>query len=106
MNFFSIRTNDQNTIGEILKKTKQIVFDTLSWHQYEVLIGDIIFIVISGDSSKKLHKYENGLRAIGRVIQLPKGESDTKHFTLDVEIFEFLSRTITKDDFYIHRIFK
>jgi len=102
MNFFSIRTNDQNTIGEILKKTKQIVFDTLSWHQDEVLIGDIIFIVISGDSSKKLHKYENGLRAIGRVIELPKGESDTKHFTLDVEIFEFLSRTITKDDFYIY----
>jgi hypothetical protein len=101
MNFFSIRTNDQNTIGNILKKENQVVFDTLSWHKNEISIGDIIFIVISGDSSKKTHEYENGLRAIGKVIYLPKDEIDKKHFTLDVEIFDFLPKTFTKDDFYI-----
>ena len=101
MNFFSIRTNDQNTIGKILEKVNQVVFDTLSWHKNEISIGDIVFIVISGDSSKKNHEYENGLRAIGKVVNLPKDEIDKKHFTLDVEIFEFLSKTLTKDDFYL-----
>ena len=89
MNFYSIRTNDQTTIGQILNSSKRIVFDRLSWHKDEISIGDIVFIVISGDSSKKIHVYENGLRAIGKVIHLPKDEEDKKHFTLDVEIFEF-----------------
>jgi 5-methylcytosine-specific restriction protein B len=102
MNYFSIRTNDQKTIGKILKKEELVVFDTLSWHKNEISIGDIVFIVISGDSSKKIHDYENGLRAIGKVIYLPKDEQDKKHFTLDVEIFEFLPNTLTKDDFYIY----
>ena len=101
MNFFSIRTNDQNTIGKLLKKESQIVFDTLSWHKNEISIGDIVFIVISGDSSKKMYDYENGLKAIGKVISLPKDEKDKKHFTLDVEVFEFLPKTLTKDDFYV-----
>ncbi|WP_298118024.1 hypothetical protein [Flavobacterium sp.] len=102
MNYFSIRTNDQKTIGKILKKEELVVFDTLSWHKNEISIGDIVFIVISGDSSKKIHDYENGLRAIGKVIHLPKDEQDKKHFTLDVEIFEFLPNTLTKDDFYVY----
>lgn len=102
MNFFSIRTNDQNTIGKILKKEERVVFGTLSWHKNEISIGDIVFIVVSGDSSKKIHDYDNGLRAIGKVIHLPKDEKDKKHFTLDIEIFEFLSKTLTKDDFYIY----
>lgn len=102
MNFFSIRTNDQKTIGKILKKEKLVVFDTLSWHKNEISIGDIVLIVISGDSSKKIHDYENGLKAIGKVIHLPKDEKDKKHFTLDVEIFEFLPKTLTKDDFYVY----
>ena len=94
MNFFSIRTNDQNTIGKLLKKESQIVFDTLSWHKNEISIGDIVFIVISGDSSKKIHDYENGLKAIGKVIRLPKDEKDKKHFSLDVEVFEFLPKIL------------
>lgn len=71
MNFYSIRTNDQNTIGQILNRTEKIVFDRLSWHKDEISIGDIVFIVISGDSSKKIHTYDNGLRAIGKVANLP-----------------------------------
>ncbi|MES2805043.1 MAG: hypothetical protein V4652_05710 [Bacteroidota bacterium] len=102
MNFFSIRTNDQNTIGQILNRTKQIVFDRLSWHRDEISIGDIVFIVISGDSSKKTHSYNNGLRAIGKVGSLPKNEEGDKYYNLNIEIFEFLAKTLTKDDFYIY----
>jgi MoxR-like ATPase len=100
MNFFSIRTNDQNTIGQILNRTEKIVFDRLSWHKDEISIGDIIFIVISGDSSKKIHDYKNGLRAIGKVSKLPTDVE--KHFNLEVEIFEFLPKTLMKEDFYIY----
>jgi 5-methylcytosine-specific restriction enzyme B len=102
MNFFSIRTNDQNTIGHILNRTKSVIFDRLSWHKDEISIGDIIFIVISGDSSKKIHTYDNGLRAIGKVVNLPTDEEGDKHFSLKVEIFEFLPKTLMKEDFYIY----
>jgi 5-methylcytosine-specific restriction protein B len=102
MNFYSIRTNDQNTIGQILNRTEKIVFDRLSWHKDEISIGDIVFIVISGDSSKKIHTYDNGLRAIGKVSNLPKDEEGEKHFNLEVEIFEFLPKTLMKEDFYIY----
>lgn len=102
MNFYSIRTNDQNTIGQILNRTEKIVFDRLSWHKDEISIGDIVFIVISGDSSKKIHTYDNGLRAIGKVANLPKDEEGEKHFNLEVKLFEFLPKTLMKEDFYIY----
>jgi 5-methylcytosine-specific restriction protein B len=102
MNFFSIRTNDQITIGKILNRTEKIVFDRLSWHKDEIAIGDFVFIVISGDSSKKIHTYDNGLRAIGKVLNPPKEEEGEKHFNLEVEIFEFLPKTLMKEDFYIY----
>lgn len=102
MEFFSIRTNDQYTIGQILNNKKRITFNTLSWHKNEISINDIVFIVISGDNSKKEHDYENGLRAVGKISQLPKDEGDGKHFSIQVEIFEFLDNSITKDDFYIY----
>lgn len=102
MNFFSIRTNDQNTIGHILNGSSIIVFDRLAWHRDEISIGDIIFVVISGDSSKKIRKYENGLRAIGKVVNTPIDDLEPKYFKLEIEIFELISRTITKEDFYIY----
>jgi 5-methylcytosine-specific restriction protein B len=102
MNFYSIRTNDQKSIGQILNGKKQIVFDRLTWHKEEISIGDIIFVVISGDSAKKIHNYENGLRAIGKVVALPKDIVGEKHFNLKVEIFEYLPKTIVKEDFYIY----
>jgi 5-methylcytosine-specific restriction protein B len=102
MNFFSIRTNDQETIGHILNRTKNVIFDRLSWHKDDISIGDLVFIVISGDSSKKIHTYDNGLRAIGKVSKLPKDENGEKHFILEVEIFEFLPKTLMKEDFYIY----
>lgn len=102
MNFYSIRTNDQTAIGQILNRTNQIVFDRLSWHKDEISIGDIVFIVISGDNSKKIHSYSNGLRAIGKVESLPKDEQSEKYFNLNIDIFEFLPITLTKDDFYIY----
>jgi 5-methylcytosine-specific restriction protein B len=102
MNYYSIRTNDQNTIGQILNRTERIVFDRLSWHKDEISIGDIVFIVISGDSSKKIHTYDNGLRAIGKVVNLPISEESDKYFNLNIEVFEFLTKTLTKDDFYLY----
>ncbi len=102
MNFFSIRTNDQNTIGQILNMSTMVTFDRLSWHKDEISIGDIVFIVISGDSSKKIHTYANGLRAIGKVANPPKDEEGEKHFTLEVEIFELLPKTLMKEDFYLY----
>lgn len=102
MNFFSIRTNDQNTIGQILNGSSEIVFDRLSWHKDEISVGDIVFITISGDISKKVHKYDNGLRAIGKVLNLPKDDFDKKYFILEVEVSEFLPKTLSKDDFYLY----
>lgn len=102
MTFFSIRTNDQNTIGQILQQKQNIIFDRLSWHKDEISIGDIVFITISGDNSKKVHKYENGLRAIGKVSNLPQDDADKKYFKLQVEVLEFLPKTLSKDDFYIY----
>jgi 5-methylcytosine-specific restriction protein B len=102
MNFFSIRTNDQNTIGQILDKVSPIIFDRLTWHKEEISIGDIIFIVISGDSSKKKYIYDNGLRAIGKVKTLPKDETGDKQFNLEVDVFEFLPKTLMKEDFYVY----
>ncbi|MBX3007648.1 MAG: hypothetical protein KF816_06425 [Melioribacteraceae bacterium] len=102
MNYFSIRTNDQTSIGKILNNDKEMTFGTLSWHKDDILIGDIIFIVVSGDSAKKLHEYDNGLRAIGRVKKLPKKEEDGTHYSLKVEIFLTLSKSLTKNDFYLY----
>ncbi|MBF4492144.1 hypothetical protein IR010_06285 [Flavobacterium sp. MR2016-29] len=102
MNFFSVRTNDQNTIGQILDMSTMVTFDRLSWHKDEISINDIVFIVISGDNSNKVRPYTNGLRAIGKVVKLPQDEDDKKNFNLGVEIFEFLSNTLTKDDFYVY----
>src|SRR5690606_2436244 len=48
------------------------------------------------------HKYENGLRAIGRVINLPVEDAEKKYFELEIEIFELISKTITKEDFYVY----
>lgn len=106
MNFFSIRTNDQNTIGKILNRTENILFDRLSWHREDISIGDIIFVVISGDNSKKIHSYDNGLRAIGKVSKLPINDNGEKHFNLEVDIFEFLPKTLMKEDFYVYPILK
>ena len=99
MNFFSIRTNHQDNIKKILEGGQNIDFGTLSWHKNDVTVGDIIFTVISGDSSKKEIVYKNGLRAIGRVTGGPFDETD-KHFRISVEIIQLLPESLTKDDFY------
>jgi len=101
MNYFSIRTNNQDTIGKILKQNVNVEFDTLSWHREEVQIDDIIFIIISGDNAKKQYDYDNGLKAIGKVVSRPKDSGDDKHFSLKIQITSFFSRVLTRDDFFI-----
>lgn len=100
VNFYSARTNRQDTIESlILKKSPQIELDTLSWHKDEITIGDIVYIIVSGDKAKKNFSYENGLRAIGKVIQLPY-DWDGKHFKIKVSVDVLLNKSLTKDVFY------
>ena len=99
MNFYSIRTNDQETIEKILSGQTSINVPKLSWHRDKVKVGDLIFIVISGDDSRKNIPYINGLRAIGKIMSKPISE-DKKHFSLDIEVSELFPKTLTKNDFY------
>lgn len=99
MNFFSVRTNHQITVKAIFDNQKNIKFSQLSWHKDEVNLGDIVYIIVSGDKSKKDFVYTNGLKAIAIVVGLPI-QDDRKHFSIDTEIICNLDRIFTKDDFY------
>lgn len=99
MNFFSIRTNRQDSIRSLLNNSSNLEFHELSWHRGEIEIGDIVFIVVSGDNSKKELTYNNGLRAISEVTSLPKGDGP-KHFKIKVKVLELFEDSISKDDFY------
>lgn len=103
MNYFSIKTYDQKSVIDLLKGRKKMCFDTLSGHKDKVKIGDIVFIIISGDIANKEIFYENGLRAIGKIVSLPIIDDKRKsHFSLNVEIIQLLNKSITKDDFYYY----
>ena len=99
MNFYSIRTNNQETIQKILNGESNINIPKLSWHRDKVKVGDHILFVISGDDGKKVIDYVNGLRAIGKITSKPIPEDKT-HFSLDIEILELFPKTLTKNDFY------
>ncbi|CAM3997809.1 McrB family protein [Flavobacterium sinopsychrotolerans] len=103
MNFFSIKTSFQDTIKQVLSNNKNIVFNDLSgYDKNKILKGDLVFIIISGDKVKKSIKYENGLRAIGKISKTPLKGKDDKHFGLEVEIIHFLLKSISKKDFYYY----
>ncbi|WP_304518136.1 hypothetical protein [Cecembia rubra] len=99
MNYFSIRTNFQPSIIDLLEGKTNLEFNGLSWHRDEINLGDIAFIVISGDSSKKELQYLNGLRAIGQIISFPEDDGQ-KHFKLNLKILILFEESLTKDDFY------
>jgi len=104
MNYFSIRTNDQNTIKKILESEKTISVSRLSWHKDDVNINDIVLLVISGDSAKKSFNYENGLRAIGKVNKLPYNDDEPRHFKIDIEITLVLPKSVTKKELYVYPV--
>jgi len=99
MKYFSIRTNDQNSIIELLNNKSQLKITGLTWYKEEVNVGDIIYYIISGDSSKKEIEYENGLRAIGKVTKEPY-EVLGKSYSIEITILNLFPHSITKDDFY------
>ena len=104
MNFFSIRTNDQGSIGDLLSDEINVSFSRLSWHRDEIKIGDIVFIVLSGDKSNKKFSYENGLFGVSIVKSIPKDDPDSgKHFAIDVEVKSRFPRILTKKDFHPYR---
>ena len=99
MNFFSMRTNHQETIKSILNNKEILKFGTLSWHRNEIGEGDIVFVVISGDQSKKEINYKNGLKAIGIIVSKPVTEDET-HFSVKTKIEVLFDDVLTKEDFY------
>lgn len=102
MSFFSIRTNDQALIGDLLNSTKDTVLSVggLTWYRTEIHIGDIVFIIISGDDSKKEHDYINGLWALAKVTSEPINDNTgSTAFSIDVCIQIVLNKSLTKKDF-------
>ena len=67
MSFFSIRTNDQDSIRKILSKEKNIIIPGITWLFERVEIDDLAFVVLSGDEGKKEVAYSNGLNRTGFV---------------------------------------
>lgn len=98
MKYFSIRTNKQETIKDILDNKNKIEFDDLSWHYNDISINDIIFMVISGDESKKEYKYKNGLRGIAKVVKILG--NDQKHYVIEVDVIQSFEDSFAKNDFY------
>ncbi|MFD0699461.1 McrB family protein [Myroides pelagicus] len=99
MSYFSIRTNDQDTIKKLLEEEVLLSIPGLTWHKDEIKKDDIIFIIVSGDNNKKKIPYDNGLRAIAKVIKLPY-DVDKKVYSIDIEVEDLFDESITKDDFY------
>lgn len=101
MGYYSIRTNDQDTIGEILNGQEKITVGRLPWYKDDIQIGDIFFLVISGDRAKKKYDYQNGLIAIFKSISKPY-DWDEKNYKIDLELVEIFNRVLTKKDFYFY----
>ena len=59
MSFFSIRTNDQDSIRKILDGEGQVIIPGITWLFDKVEIDDLVFVVLSGDESKKEFPYES-----------------------------------------------
>lgn len=108
MSFFSIRTNDQDSIRKILSKEKNIIMPGITWLFDNVGIDDLAFVVLSGDEAKKEVEYSNGLKAIAKIrdktINEYKDEAKTKikSYSIHLDIISFLPEVITKKDFYLY----
>jgi MoxR-like ATPase len=108
MSFFSIRTNDQDSIKKILDNETHIVIPGITWLFDKVENNALVFVVLSGDESKKQIAYQNGLKAIAKVIDKVvdeyKDEAKTKikSYSIHLDIISFLPEVITKKDFYLY----
>lgn len=108
MSFFSIRTNDQDSIRKILDGEGQVIIPGITWLFDKVEIDDLVFVVLSGDESKKEFPYSNGLKAIAKItdktVNEYKDENETKikSYSIHLNIISFLPEVITKKDFYLY----
>lgn len=108
MSFFSIRTNDQDSIRKILDGKEQVIISGITWLFDKVENDDLVFVVLSGDESKKEVAYLNGLKAIAKIedktIEEYKDEENTKikSYSVHLKIISFLPEVITKKDFYLY----
>lgn len=106
MNYYALRTNDNDTVVRGLNATKGTIisFANISWYLDEIRLNDICFLKISGDEAKKLTSYENSLIAIAKVIRRPydinvPNDMTTNHGTIDIEVINIFD-SITADELY------
>ncbi len=97
--FFSIRTNHPGAVQKILNGEKEIVIGDLSSHKDDIKLGDIVFLVISGDEAAKKFDYTNGLRSIAKVTAMPV-LAGGKKYSIGLQIINTFSNSITKFDLY------
>jgi len=108
MSYFSIRTNDQGSIQKILDHQKKISISGMTWLFNKIEKDDVVFVVLSGDSSKKIIDYTNGLKAIAKVVDKKVDEyKDTekkqvKSYSIDLNIITHLPKIVTKRDLYLY----
>ena len=108
MSFFSIRTNDQDSIQKILDHEAQIIVPGITWLFDRVEKDDFVFVVLSGDESKKQIAYPNGLKAISQIIDKKvdtykdDNQDKVKSYSISLNIISFLPKVITKKDFYLY----
>ena len=108
MSFFSIRTNDQDSIKKILDNEAQIIIPGITWLFDRVEKEDLVFVVLSGEESRKQIPYTNGLKALARIVDKTVDEykddnqEKVKSYSVSLNIISFLPKVITKKDFYLY----
>lgn len=108
MSYFSIRTKEQDTINQILDQVSVISIPGITWLFDKIKKDDIIFIVLSGDDSKKNISYTNGLKAIAQVTDKTVDEyrdnakTKIKSYSIQLDIIIHLPKVITKKELYFY----
>jgi hypothetical protein len=108
MKYYAIRTNDQETIDNLINETLLIQpIKELSRYQNEIAINDIVFIKVSGDDAFKSFNYSNSLIALGKIVKLPYNQHvpTGKHqevYDIDIKIEHRLNPYISADRLYIY----
>lgn len=100
-NCFAIKTKIPNTVQSIINCEKEIVFDNINCYKENIHIGDLVFVVLGGDSSKPEVDWEKGLKGIGIISKEPY-EQVGKNFKIKVEIRLLFNHPITKYDLIHH----
>jgi hypothetical protein len=107
MKYYAIRTNDQETINNLINETASVhPIKKLSRYQNDLSINDIVIIKVSGDDAFKSFNYSNSLIALGKIVKLPYNEhvptgKQQKVYDIDIEI-EHILDPISADKLYTY----